>query len=145
MCATLRTGEERCWGGTPTAWDHGRGIGELGDDETPALWAPPHRSAPRFEPLLPDGRVLMRARDLRGMEWEIRVTVRGDLPRVRGFIAREFEHFSSDHEGEIATDSACALARDERIWCWGTNASGELGQDDRLPEDREALVHVLRE
>lgn len=140
MCATLGTSEERCWGGSPTAWDLARTTETLGDDVTPALHPPPSRQRPRFEPLLPDGRVLMRPRSYMGE----RIEERRDLPRVRDFVAREWE-LEGTRDGEVATESACALAGDGRIWCWGTNEYGALGLDDQVPEDREALVHVLRE
>lgn len=127
MCARLRSGETRCWGGTEDHWAMNRPIGALGDTPSDDTWpAPPGATAPeRRAWRLDDGRVAVRdPRFLREM------AVLGDLPPARQVVDGR-EH-------------SCALARDGVAWCWDGNEYGQLGLDDAVAADEWRVVMIAR-
>lgn len=148
LCARLRDGTTRCWGGTDDAWSEQRPAERqddtaaeetwVADDAVPDAFAsePVPRTEsmtrPDWPSLLPDGRVVVAdpAR-VRG------VSVLGDAPLAREVVsARSFRDGGAHH---------CALARDGRAWCWGCNRAGRLGLDDAVGEDEWRVVQVRRE
>ncbi len=148
LCARLRDGTTRCWGGTDDPWSERRPTDRLGDTPADDTWVasdavpdafasePVPRSEYMVRPdrpsLLPDGRVVVSdpAR-VRG------VSVLGDLPLAREVVSAEASRYGGSHH--------CALARDGRAWCWGSNLAGRLGLDDEVGEDEWRVVQVRRE
>jgi alpha-tubulin suppressor-like RCC1 family protein len=43
------------------------------------------------------------------------------------------------------TAHACALRRDGRVWCWGANSYGQLGDGREIPRYQPAAVDALRD
>lgn len=147
LCAYLRDGTTRCWGGTADAWSTQRPTERLGDTAADETWvahdAVPDAFAsepvPRGEyavrperpSLLDDGRVVVSdPTRVRG------VSVLGDLPLAREVVSAESSGYGGAHH--------CALARDGRAWCWGSNLAGRLGLDDAVGEDEWRVVQVRR-
>jgi hypothetical protein len=126
MCARLRSGELRCWGGPADAWGERRPIETLGDTATDETWAVRERDFDADTTMLDDGRVVVKD-DRTPQGW----SVLGDLPRARALVAGSSHH--------------CALAADGRAWCWGDNTVGQLGLDDAARDDAWTVVQVARE
>ncbi|MET0930606.1 MAG: cutinase family protein, partial [Aeromicrobium sp.] len=58
-----------------------------------------------------------------------------DVPQRVG-VARTWKYVSD------STESACAIASDDSLWCWGANSSGQLGTGDQVGRPMPTQVGI---